>query len=384
MRNFRTTTVERRKRRGAAWIASLAVLMTIAGCQVSGTPRADPAAVSALAVASAQTSSATTTEPTTTAPTTTEPTTTAPTTTAPTTTAPTTTAPTTTSAGTGSADATPPSDPESSTAGARSLTVTTLAGQTDLLIGTIWAKALSHRGYRVAVRTSSPDQATTQRALKSGEVDIAASYTGYALGYYQQGGTGSPETVYRKLVAALPAEIGALKAAKADSNYAVVVTAKTAQRYHLSTIADLAKNKKAMSLAIPEFWGRIPEVKNVLFAAYGLSGLATKQSTDVGGPKTVAMLTGGQTTAAVLFTTSPDIDTLHLVVVKDTKYAFVPDFVVPLIHKQTVDLTAQQTLNAVNAKLDTATLRRLSNEVTGEGRSAAAVADEWLASIGMG
>lgn len=334
------------RRAGVALAGALGVLLTIAGCQVSGSARADPAALSAL------TSPATSTAIT----------------------------------GTTRSASTEPSVPSSdrSTAAGKSLTIITQENGADHLIGTIWAQALSHQGFRVVVQLGGSEQNQLHAAIESGAADILPSYTGYALNLYHPKSFGTPDQVYEQLTAALPDGIQALRPAPAESNLSVAVTQQTAKALQLTTMNDFATHQKSLRLAIPTYLDDAANqfTKKRFLDAYALTG-ATISTMGSGGADIALALSSGKVDAAVVFSLLPDIDTEHLVLLTDVKYAFVPDFVVPLVHSRSVDPTARKIIDAVDAKLDTGTLRRLGAELL-PGKGADTVAKQWLASIGMG
>jgi osmoprotectant transport system substrate-binding protein len=334
---------------GVALAGALGALLTIAGCQVSGSAQADPAAVSALTGATGTTDvsrSGTSTTPT--------------------------------------SRSTDPSTAQQTTAAGSRLTIITQENAADHLIGTIWAQALSHQGFRVVVQLGGSEQKQLHAAVESGAADILPSYTGYALNLYHPNSSGNPGQIYQQLTAALPDGIEALAPAKAESNLAVAVTQQTAKDLRLATMNDFAAHQKPLRLAIPTYLQDADNqiTKKRFVDTYRLTG-TTITAMGSGGQDTALALSSGKVDAAVVFSLLPDIDTENLVLLTDVKYAFVPDFVVPLVHSRSVDPTARKIIDAVDAKLDTGTLRRLGAELL-PGENADTVAKHWLASIGMG
>jgi osmoprotectant transport system substrate-binding protein len=105
---------------------------------------------------------------------------------------------------------------------------------------------------------------------------------------------------------------------------------------------------------------------------------------DTGGPLTVQALKNGQVDAADLFTTDPSIAANSFVILDDPKHLFAAQNVVPLITKAKVTDTISSALNAVSAKLDTATLGELVKEVVVDKKDAAVVAKEFLSKNNLG
>src|SRR6185312_6796192 len=104
----------------------------------------------------------------------------------------------------------------------------------------------------------------------------------------------------------------------------VAVTAATAQKWNLKTIADLAPHSAEVKFGAPsEFLNRAEGLPG-LKANYGLD--VSEQNfvaiSDGGGPATVRALVDGTVTAADIFSTSPAIPQNKLVVLEDPKNNF--------------------------------------------------------------
>ncbi|HEY8652846.1 MAG TPA: glycine betaine ABC transporter substrate-binding protein, partial [Dermatophilaceae bacterium] len=84
------------------------------------------------------------------------------------------------------------------------------------------------------------------------------------------------------------------------------------------------------------------------------------------------------------FTTDPSIAANGFVILDDPKSLFAAQNVVPLITKSKVNPTISAALNAISAKLDTATLGGLVKEVVVDKKDASVVAKEFLSKNGLG
>ena len=102
------------------------------------------------------------------------------------------------------------------------------------------------------------------------------------------------------------------------------------------------------------------------------------------GAAVVNALTNGQVDAANLFSTDPSISANGFVMLEDPKLLFGSDNVVPLIRKDKVNDTITAALNAVSAKIDTATLTDLVKQVDVDKKDASAVAKDFLSKNGLG
>ena len=131
----------------------------------------------------------------------------------------------------------------------------------------------------------------------------------------------------RGLVAARPAPAQ-------DAN-AIVVTAATAARYGLRSIADLARVAPRLVFGgPPECPGRaycLPGLKR----AYGLRFKAFIPL-DAGGPLTLQALEAGYIGVALLFTTDPAIPARHLVVLADDRGLQPAENITPLVRRDVI------------------------------------------------
>ena len=87
--------------------------------------------------------------------------------------------------------------------------------------------------------------------------------------------------------------------------------------------------------------------------------------------------------AADLFTTDPAIAANSFVVLEDPKNLFGAQNVTPLVNTAVLNDTITTTLNAISAKLDTATLADLLKKVVSDKEDADKVAGDWLKSVGL-
>ena len=158
------------------------------------------------------------------------------------------------------------------------------------------------------------------------------------------------------------------------------MTSATAARYHLRSIADLLK------VAPTLVFGGPPECRERADCLLGLKrtyGLRFKAfvATDTGGPLTLQALDAGQIGAALLFTTDPGIAARHLVILADSRALQPAENITPLVRRSTIERYGPRllaTLNAVSARLTTATLSYLNGRVQLHGINPRTVASGWL------
>jgi osmoprotectant transport system substrate-binding protein len=252
------------------------------------------------------------------------------------------------------------------------------------LLMDIYAGALKAKGVTVQTKPNIGSRETYIPALRDGSIDLVPEYTGVLDQYFNKAAKATDaDGVYAELKAALPATLVVLEKSAAEDKDAVVVSKETAAKYSLKTIADLAPVAKDLVLGGPPEWKTRASGVPGLKAKYGLTFKEFKPL-DAGGPLTVQALKNGQVQAANLFTTDPNIPNEGFVVLDDPKSFFAAQNVVPLITKSKVNDTVSSALNAVSAKLDTATLAKLVKEVVIDKKDAADVAEEFLKANSLG
>ncbi len=114
-----------------------------------------------------------------------------------------------------------------------------------VVLGNIYSQALASAGAKTTNKFNIGSREKYYPALKAGSIDVFPEYNG-ALASYLDGSTTASSTaeVMTALKKALPKTILALKPAAAQDNDSVMVTKKTAKKFNLVSIADLAKKVK--------------------------------------------------------------------------------------------------------------------------------------------
>jgi osmoprotectant transport system substrate-binding protein len=252
------------------------------------------------------------------------------------------------------------------------------------LLAEIYAGALSAKGITVKKTLNIGSRETYIPALKDGSIDLIPEYTGVLAQYFNKNVKATDaDGVYAELKAAVPATLTVLDKSAAEDKDAVVVTKATADKYKLKTIADLLPIAKDLTLGGPPEWKTRPTGVPGLKKLYNLD-FKTFRPLDTGGPLSVQALKNGQVDAVNLFTTDASIAANGFVILDDPKSLFAAQNVVPLITKSKVSPTISAALNAISAKLDTATLGALVKEVVVDKKDASVVAKEFLTKFGLG
>jgi osmoprotectant transport system substrate-binding protein len=252
------------------------------------------------------------------------------------------------------------------------------------LLAEIYLQALQGKGIKATPKFNIGAREIYYPQVRDGAITIIPEYNGDLLGVSVDPSSTASTTaqVDQVLQAKLPSTLEILNPSAAQDKDSLTVTAATAAKYHLTSIASLQPYAKNLVIGgPPEFQTR----------PYGLSGLKKDYGLtfkgfdplDESGPITLAALTDGRVQAADVFTTTPQILTDHLVSLADPKSDFAAENVVPLVYKPAMNPTIINTLNAISAKLTTPILLQLDNEIITQHENYSTVAAAFLKSEGL-
>jgi len=253
------------------------------------------------------------------------------------------------------------------------------------LLAEVYALALQKKGVKVTTKLNIGAREVYYPQVKSRAITIIPEYNATLL-TVEADPTSTAKTtadVDAALAAKLPSTLTVLNPAPAQDSDSITVTAATAAKYHLKSIADLKPYASSMVLGgPPEFKTRSDGIAG-LKANYGLT-FKSFDPLDTSGPITLSALNGGKVQAADVFTTTPQIVTDKLVSLADPKFNFAAQNVIPLIYKPALTPTISATLNEISAKLTTSALLQMDNAVITDKANYTTVAEGFLQSIGMG
>ncbi len=258
-----------------------------------------------------------------------------------------------------------------------------------VLLADIYGEALTAGKFPVRILPDLGPREVVDPALMDGLVQLVPEYAGSALEFFslgRQSATSDAAAANRALAASLADRgLAAARPAPAQDANAIVVTAATAARYGLRSIADLARAAPGLVFGGP------PECPGRAYCLSGLKrvyGLRFKAfiPLDAGGPLTLQALEAGYIGVALLFTTDPDITARHLVVLADDRGLQPAENITPLVRRDVIARYGPHllaVLNRVSALLDTGTLRALDARVELAGQDPRLVADSWLRARGL-
>ncbi|MGW7236815.1 ABC transporter substrate-binding protein [Streptomyces sp. NPDC054804] len=251
------------------------------------------------------------------------------------------------------------------------------------VLGYLYAAALKAAGVKVKVRPNLGTREIVIPALKAGDIDLLPEYQGALLNYLAPKDTSAePGTMQNALAIALPSGLQVLPYGQAADSDCFVVTRATAQKYGLTSLADLAKQNGRLVI------GAAPEVKKRRVGAVGLQdvyGVQFKEfkSLDSDGPLVKGALKKGDVDVANLFTTDTDIAANDWVVLTDPKNLIPSQHIVPLIADRKADSTVRKALARLGNLLTTEQLTQLNSQVDNDKKDPEDVADAYAEQHGL-
>jgi osmoprotectant transport system substrate-binding protein len=274
-------------------------------------------------------------------------------------------------------------------AGPAVITVGSFDFPESVLLGYLYAGALSARGYPVRVLPDLGSRELVDPALMTGLIQLIPEYTGSVLEFVSLGrahATANVTVTATTLARWMEARgiVTGRPAAAQDAN-AIVVSGATAARYRLHTISDLAQAAPGLVFGGPPECPERPDCLPGLRQAYGLRFRAFA-GLDAGGPLTRQALESGDIGVALLFTTDPAIQAHHLVVLADNRGLQSAENIIPVLRQATANRYGSgllAALDAVSARLSTAALMALDAQVELTGQDPRTVAERWLRAQGL-
>ncbi len=252
------------------------------------------------------------------------------------------------------------------------------------LLAEIYVLALQDKGIKVTSKLNIGAREVYYPQVEKGAISIIPEYNGTLLSVEVNPKSTAKTTaaVDAALAAGLPSTLTVLNPASAQDSDSVTVTAATAAKDHLKSIADLKPYASSWALGgPPEFKTRSDGLAG-LTANYGLT-FKSFVPLDESGPITLAALLDGKVQAADVFTTTPQIISDHLVSLADPKFNFAAQNVIPLVYKPALTPAIESVLNAISAKLTTSALLQMDNAVITDKDNYSTVAAGFLKAEGL-
>jgi osmoprotectant transport system substrate-binding protein len=258
------------------------------------------------------------------------------------------------------------------------------------VVAEIYAQALEAKGFTVdRAGIGLGARAVTAAALESAKIDLKPEYLGGGLQYY--GGTpgAQPDSNREQLQAKLNAVGGGitvLNYAPAQDSNAFVIRKETADQYHLAKMSDMAPVQNQIKWALATDCPTNALCAKALKDEYSLEPTNVTYLGACSGPMADALLKK-TVDVAELCSTGPEIKTNGWVVLEDDKHTQPAENIVPIVRNDLLTKIDQakfkDALNAVSAKIDTATLAQLYYDVAVGHKDLKDVASAWLKSVGL-
>jgi osmoprotectant transport system substrate-binding protein len=249
------------------------------------------------------------------------------------------------------------------------------------ILAQIYGQALANDGYTINYKLNLGTRPIVTTAIKAGQVDLYPGYAASELEFLNKGAgeaTSDPTATTDKLNGYLqPLGLVALTPAAAVDANAFAVTQATADKYKLTKLSDLTP------IAGQLVFGAGPECPTYRFclpglaSVYGLHFKAVK-TLDTDGSLTRAAFKSGAIQVGLVFTTDADLKSLGLVVLEDDKHLTAADNVVPVVRQAAASDEVKKVLNSVDAKLTTADLIGMIDQVANQHQDPDVAAKAWL------
>jgi osmoprotectant transport system permease protein len=254
-----------------------------------------------------------------------------------------------------------------------------------VVLGEIVGALLEDRSLAVDRRLNLGGTSLCHEALRSGQLDVYVEYTGTALtDVLKQPVSSDPADVLRRVrdgYGRWQLTVGAPLGF--NNTFALVMRRDASAAKGIHRISDLAAHASTLRVGLfGEFLEREDGMPGLL-RRYGFRFAVPPREMDLG--LLYQALAQGQVDLVVGSATDGLIGALGLVVLEDDRHYFPPYDAVPIV--RTPSLAAHPglgpALDALAGRLDEATMRRLNYAVDGEHRDPAAVAREFLRSVGL-
>ncbi|MDQ1043370.1 osmoprotectant transport system substrate-binding protein [Streptomyces sp. V4I2] len=253
------------------------------------------------------------------------------------------------------------------------------------LLAEIYSQALEAKGLKVTRKFDIGAREVYYDQVVKGGIGVFPEYNGalLAVAVDPKSTATSTDDINTELKQKLPSSVEILDSAEAQDKDSVTVTAETAAKYKLKTLADLKPVAGDWTIGAGSEFKTRTQGGVGLKDVYGVE-FGTFQPLDAGAQATLLkLLKDDKVQAANIYTTDPAIVEDKLVVLEDPKNLFSSQNVTPLVYKSAVNDTAKGALNGVSAKLTTEDLLDMMKKLVNDKEDASDVAKDWLTTAGL-
>lgn len=268
----------------------------------------------------------------------------------------------------------------------KTITVASKDFTEQFILGEMYALLLEDAGYKVERKLNLGGTPVAHQALLNGSIDVYPEYTGTGLlTVLKMDVMSDPQAVFNAVKTAYQDQFDLvwLNPAPMNNTQALAMTKARAAELGITTFSDMVANADQLVLiGPPEFAERedgVPGLKRV----YG--DFAFKNFLTVDPGLRYQALLNGEADVVVAFGTDGELAAYDLQSLVDDKGLYPPYQVAPVIRQAALDANPEvaDILNKVAPLLTDATMQRLNNEVSGNGREPADVAREFLVQQGL-
>lgn len=248
------------------------------------------------------------------------------------------------------------------------------------LLMDIYAQALQAKGVKVTTKPNIGAREVYMKAFDDGSIDLLPEYNGALLAYLEPkipASVSSPAEVYQALQKVLPKGSETLTQSTAQDVDTLTVTKQTAEKYHLTSIADLKPVASKLTVGAGPEWKHRYQGLVGLKELYGVSFKQFKPL-DSGGPLTIAALKKGDVDVADVFSTDSNIVANGWVSLTDPKDLYLAQNILPLIRSDKVNDKVKSALDAVDQALTTENLTASLAKVQTDKQDPVTVAKDFL------
>jgi osmoprotectant transport system substrate-binding protein len=254
------------------------------------------------------------------------------------------------------------------------------------ILSEMYAQALEAAGYPVERKLGLGGSLVAFEAIKAGEIDLYAEYTGTALSnILKETPSKDPNDVHAKLKKGYKEkfDIDVLDRTEFNNTWVVVTSQEVSQKYGIKTLSDLAAKAPELKLAVvPEFTERADGLPG-LQKTYG--GLQFKSTKVFDRGLKYKALTSGQVDVTLGYGTDGQIAGFNLVALTDDKNFFSPYQAAAQVRGEVLKNNPEigEILNKIDKLLTDQVMSALNWKVDGDKKEAKDVAKEFLKEHGF-
>lgn len=254
------------------------------------------------------------------------------------------------------------------------------------ILGEMYAQLLENNGFTVERKLNLGGTPVAHQSMLDGQIDLYPEYTGTGLlTVLQLGVMSDPQAVFDTVKAGYAERFNLVWLAPAPMNntQALAMTRPRAAELGITTFSDMVANADQLVLIGPPEFAEREDGLPGLRAVYGDFAFRNFLTVDPG--LRYQALQSGEADVVVAFGTDGELAAFDLLSLIDDKGLYPPYQVAPVIRQSVLDANPEieSILNRLTPLLTDATMQRLNNEVSGNGREPADVAREFLQAEGL-